>query len=57
MKSKKSVSPKMRFFELLEQVSGGRVYRITKRGNPMADLKPIEQSKPNPEMESKAGPR
>jgi prevent-host-death family protein len=27
--------------ELLDQVSRGRVYRITKRGRPVAELRPI----------------
>jgi prevent-host-death family protein len=32
---------KTRLSELLEQVGRGRVYRITKRGKPIAELRPI----------------
>jgi len=33
---------KTRLSELLERVRAGRVYRITKRGQPVAELRPIE---------------
>jgi prevent-host-death family protein len=32
---------KTRLSELLEQVGKGRVYRITKRGKPVAELRPV----------------
>jgi len=32
---------KTRLSELLEQVRKGRVYRITRRGHPIAELRPI----------------
>jgi prevent-host-death family protein len=32
---------KTRLSELLEQVRKGRVYRITRRGRPIAELRPI----------------
>jgi prevent-host-death family protein len=32
---------KTRLSELLEQVARGRVYRITRRGKPIAELRPI----------------
>jgi prevent-host-death family protein len=32
---------KTRLSELLEQVGRGRTYRITKRGKPIAELRPI----------------
>ena len=32
---------KTRLSELLEQVSRGRTYRITRRGKPIAELRPI----------------
>ena len=32
---------KTRLSELLDNVSRGRVYRITKRGTPIAELRPI----------------
>jgi prevent-host-death family protein len=35
---------KTRLSELLERVREGRVYRITKRGVPVAELRPIEGS-------------
>jgi prevent-host-death family protein len=33
---------KTRLSELLERVSRGHIYRITKRGKPIAELRPIE---------------
>ncbi len=33
---------KTRLSELLEQVSRGRSFRITRRGKPVAELRPIE---------------
>ena len=36
-----AVEAKARLFELLERVSQGRVYRITKRGKPVAELRPV----------------
>ena len=32
---------KTRLSELLEQVSRGRTYRITRRGKPVAELRPV----------------
>jgi prevent-host-death family protein len=34
---------KTRLSELLERVSRGQVYRITRRGKPIAELRPIRQ--------------
>lgn len=39
---------KMRLFELLERVREGRTYRITKRGVPVAELRPIEKPRRRP---------
>jgi prevent-host-death family protein len=39
---------KTRLSELLEHVSRGRVYRITKRGKPVAELRPISQDTGRP---------
>ena len=33
---------KTRLSELLDRVREGRVYRITKRGRPVAELRPVE---------------
>ena len=33
---------KTRLSELLEQVARGRSYRITRRGKPIAELRPVE---------------
>jgi prevent-host-death family protein len=39
---------KTRLSELLEQVSRGRTYRITRRGKPVAELRPIVETKSRP---------
>jgi prevent-host-death family protein len=39
---------KTRFAELLEQVARGRVYRITKRGSPVAELRPVPTARTRP---------
>ena len=36
-----AVAAKARLWELLDNVSRGRVYRITKFGKPIAELRPI----------------
>jgi prevent-host-death family protein len=35
---------KTRLSELLEQVRNGQVYRISKRGRPIAELRPLPQA-------------
>ncbi len=39
---------KTRLSELLDHVSRGRVYRITKRGRPVAELRPIAKGTGRP---------
>lgn len=39
---------KTRLSELLEQVSRGRRYRITRRGKPVAELRPVESGDRRP---------
>jgi prevent-host-death family protein len=39
---------KTRLSELLEQVSRGRTYRITRRGTPVAELRPIARTANRP---------
>jgi prevent-host-death family protein len=39
---------KTRLSELLDQVAQGRVYRITKRGRPVAELRPVEHNERRP---------
>ena len=39
---------KTRLSELLEQVRRGRVYRITRRGKPIAELRPIDEAARRP---------
>jgi prevent-host-death family protein len=39
---------KTRLSELLEQVSRGRVYRITRRGKAVAELRPIPSARTRP---------
>jgi prevent-host-death family protein len=39
---------KTRLSELLDQVARGRVYRITKRGKPVAELRPVESGPGRP---------
>jgi prevent-host-death family protein len=39
---------KTRLSELLEQVSRGRTFRITKRGRPVAELRPIARTETRP---------
>ena len=41
--------------ELLEQVSRGRTYRITKRGRPVAELRPIASDTGRPTFGSDRG--
>ena len=46
---------KTRLSELLEQVSHGRVFRITRRGIPVAELRPITTSRKRPTFGSDPG--
>ena len=46
---------KTRLSELLEQVSKGRVFRITRRGKPVAELRPISPSGKRPTFGSDRG--
>jgi prevent-host-death family protein len=39
---------KTRLSELLDEVAQGRVYRITKRGRPVAELRPVEYTERRP---------
>ena len=39
---------KTRLSELLDRVKQGHVYRITKRGKPVAELRPVSGSQPRP---------
>lgn len=39
---------KTRLSELLENVSRGRVYRITRRGKPVAELRPVSKGHGRP---------
>jgi prevent-host-death family protein len=39
---------KTRLSELLDQVARGRRYRITKRGKPVAELRPVETRERRP---------
>ncbi len=41
---------KTRLSELLEQVRQGRIYRITRRGKPIAELRPIEDLRKRPQL-------
>ena len=46
---------KTRLSELLEGVSKGRVYRITRRGTPIAELRPLTTSRKRPTFGSDPG--
>lgn len=46
---------KTRLSELLEQVSKGRVFRITRRGKPVAELRPVSTSDKRPTFGSDRG--
>lgn len=46
---------KTRLSELLEQVSKGRVFRITRRGKPVAELRPVAASRKRPTFGSDRG--
>jgi prevent-host-death family protein len=46
---------KTRLSELLEQVSRGRVFRITRRGKPVAELRPVTSSRQRPAFGSDCG--
>ena len=39
---------KTRLSELLEEVSRGRVFRITRRGKPVAELRPVTTTRKRP---------
>ena len=39
---------KTRLSELLEEVSRGRVFRITRRGKPVAELRPVSTPRKRP---------
>ena len=43
---------KTRLSELLEQVSKGRVFRITRRGTPVAELRPVSTAHKRPRFGS-----
>ena len=43
---------KTRLSELLEEVSKGRVFRITRRGKPVAELRPVSTSAKRPRFGS-----
>ena len=40
---------KTRLSELLDRVREGRVYRITKRGRPVAELRPVDNGRSRPQ--------
>ena len=46
---------KTRLSELLERVREGHVYRITKRGVPVAELRPIESRRRRPKRGADRG--
>ena len=46
---------KTRLSELLELVSKGRVFRITRRGKPVAELRPVTTSRKRPTFGSDRG--
>ena len=46
---------KTRLSELLEEVSKGRTYRITRRGKPIAELRPIVTERKRPHFGSDRG--
>jgi prevent-host-death family protein len=46
---------KTRLSELLRQVSRGQVYRITRRGRPVAELRPVTPSDRRPRFGSDRG--
>ena len=46
---------KTRLSELLKQVSRGHVYRITRRGRPVAELRPVTPSGRRPRFGSDRG--
>jgi len=46
---------KTRLSELLELVSKGRVFRITRRGKPIAELRPLTTSRKRPTFGSDRG--
>ena len=46
---------KTRLSELLEQVLKGRVFRITRRGTPVAELRPVSASRTRPTFGSDRG--
>lgn len=47
---------KTRLSELLEEVSKGRTYRITRRGKPIAELRPVTSSRRRPAFGSDPRP-
>jgi prevent-host-death family protein len=46
---------KTRLSELLDRVAAGHVYRITKRGRPVAELRPIASPERRPRFGSDKG--
>jgi prevent-host-death family protein len=46
---------KTRLSELLEHVRRGHVYRITKRGRPVAELRPVQESGRRPRFGADRG--
>lgn len=46
---------KTRLSELLERVGRGHIYRITKRGKPIAELRPIETTARRPRLGADRG--
>jgi prevent-host-death family protein len=46
---------KTRLSELLQRVERGQVYRITRRGKPIAELRPIENTRKRPQFGANRG--
>ncbi len=46
---------KTRLSELLNRVERGQVYRITRRGKPVAELRPIEKAPKRPQFGANHG--
>jgi len=46
---------KTRLSELLQRVERGQVYRITRRGRPIAELRPIAQTRRRPTFGANRG--
>jgi prevent-host-death family protein len=46
---------KTRLSELLQRVERGQVYRITRRGRPIAELRPVAQTRRRPKFGANRG--